>query len=237
VPTFVLYNLIDRILGLDQIDWSKRTRDQQAKSRAEAEKRRKEADKDRKLDTTPSHPLEDYAGNYEHPAYGTISVVKGEGGLNMKTGVVEGPLVHYHYDVFELNAMLLGRDFKQKVSFATDVKGQIASLSVRLEPLAKEIVFTRAAEKKMAEKGFLEKFVGVYELSGVEVQVALRGDKTLTLTVPGQPEYELVPSRGTEFNLKDLPDYSVEFKTDAGGAVTEVVFRQPNGTFTAIKKK
>jgi CubicO group peptidase (beta-lactamase class C family) len=236
VPTFVLYNLIDRILGLDQIDWSKRTRDQRAKGRAEAEKRQKEGDKGRILNTTPSHPLGDYAGDYEHPAYGTISVVQGEGGLRMKTPVVEGPLVHYHYDVFELDALLLGQEFKQKVSFATDLKGRIASLSVRLEPLAKELVFTRAAGKEMAEKGFLEKFVGVYELSGVQVQVALRGDKTLSLTIPGQPEYELVPSRGTEFNLKGLPDYSVEFKTDAGGAVTEVVFRQPNGTFTAKKK-
>ena len=76
----------------------------------------------------------------------------------------------------------------------------------------------------------------MYELSGVEVRVAWRGDKTLSLTIPGQPEYELVPSRGTEFNLKGLPDYSVEFKADAGGAVTEVVFRQPNGSFTAKKK-
>ena|GEM_PF-39472 len=236
VPTIIMYNLIDRILGLEEIDWSKRTRDQQAKRREEAEKRQKEADKDRILNTTPSHPLEDYAGEYEHPAYGTISVAKGEAGLSLKTPVVEGPLVHYHYDVFELDAQLLGRDFKQKVSFATDLKGRIASLSVRLEPLAKELVFTRAAEKKMAEKGFLEKFVGVYEFSGVEVRVALRGEKTLSLTIPGQPEYELVPSRGTEFNLKGLPDYSVEFKTDAGGVVTEVVFRQPNGTFTAKKK-
>jgi hypothetical protein len=236
VPTFVLYNIIDRVLGLDQIDWSKRTRDQQARGRAEAEKRRKEGDKDRVLNTTPSHPLEDYAGEYEHPAYGTISVAKGEAGLSMKTPVVEGPLVHYHYDVFDLNAMLLGREYKQKVSFATDLKGRIASLSVRLEPLAKELVFVRAAEKKAAEKGFLEKFVGVYELSGVEVQVALRGDKALSLTVPGQPEYELVPIRGMEFQLKGLADYSVEFKTDAGGAVTEVVFHQPNGTFTAKKK-
>jgi len=98
---------VDRILGLEEIDWIKRTKDQQAKSRAEAEKRQKEGDKGRILNTTPSHPLEDYAGDYEHPAYGTISVVQGEGGLRMKTPVVEGPLVHYHYDVFDLDALLL----------------------------------------------------------------------------------------------------------------------------------
>jgi hypothetical protein len=42
--------------------------------------------------------------------------------------------------------------------------------------------------------------------------------------------------KGTEFNLKGLQGYSVVFKTDAAGIVTEAVFHQPNGTFTAKKK-
>jgi hypothetical protein len=236
LPTIVLYNIIDRILGLDQVDWNKRTRDQINKAKAEAEKTKKEANKDRKLNTRPSHPLEDYAGDYEHPAYGTISIVKDGDALKIKTSVLEGSLSHYHYDVFEMNAELLGRDFKQKVSFAADLKGNIASVSMQLEPAVKDIVFTRVAEKKMTEKSFLEKFAGQYELSGVEIKVALKGEKTLSLTVPGQPDYELVPYRGTEFNLKGLQGYSIEFKTNAAGAVTEAVFHQPNGTFTAKKK-
>ena len=88
----------------------------------------------------------------------------------------------------------------------------------------------------MTEKSFLEKFVGQYELSGVEIKVALRDEKTLSLTAPGQPDYELVPYKGTEFNLKGLQGYSLVFKTDAAGIVTEAVFHQPNGTFTAKKK-
>ena len=236
VPTIVLYNIIDRILGLDQVDWNKRTRDQANKAKAEAEKAKKEADKDRKLNTRPSHPLEDYAGDYEHPGYGTVSIIKDGDALKIKTSVLEGPLSHYHYDVFEMNAELLGREFKQKVSFASDLKGNIADLSLHLEPSVKDIVFTRAAEKKMTEKSFLEKFVGQYELSGVEIKVALRDEKTLSLTAPGQPDYELVPYKGTEFNLKGLQGYSLVFKTDAAGIVTEAVFHQPNGTFTAKKK-
>ena len=61
---------------------------------------------------------------------------------------------------------LYGTDLKQKVSFTTDLKGNIASLSVQLEPAVKDIVFTRAAEKAMMEKSFLEKFVGEYEIQG-----------------------------------------------------------------------
>jgi CubicO group peptidase (beta-lactamase class C family) len=236
VPPIVSYNIIDRLLGLDQVDWNKRTRDDIAKGKAEDEKARKEEDKDRKLDTRPSHPLADYAGDYENPAYGTFSVVKDGEGLKLKTPLLEGPLSHYHYDVFELKALILGTEMKSKVAFANDLKGNIASFSVQLEPSVKDIVFTRAADKGMSEKGFLEKFVGTYILSGAEVNVVLREGKGLVLTVPGQPEYELVPYRGTEFNLKGVEGYSVEFKQDAAGAVTEALVHQPNGTFPAKKK-
>jgi len=236
VPGIVLYDIVDRLLGLDQVDWNKRIKDQIAKGKAEDEKGEKEAEKDRKLNTQPSHPLVDYAGDYENPGYGTVSVVKDGDSLKMKTPVLEGPLSHYHYDVFELKAMLLGTELKSKVAFATDPKGNIASLSVQLEPTVKDIVFTRAADKGMTEKGFLEKFVGTYILSGAEVKVVLHEGKGLVLNVPGQQDFELVPYRGTEFNLKGLQGYSVEFKQDAAGVVTEVIFHQPNGTFTAKKK-
>jgi hypothetical protein len=236
LPPIVSNNIIDRLLGLDQVDWNKRTRDDITKGKAEDEKAKKEEDKDRKLDTRPSHPLADYAGDYENPAYGTFSVAKDADGLKLKTPLLEGPLSHYHYDVFELKALILGTEMKSKVAFANDLKGNIASFSVPLEPSVKDIVFTRAADKGMSEKGFLEKFVGTYILSGAEVNVVLREGKGLVLTVPGQPDYELVPYRGTEFNLKGVEGYSVEFKQDAAGAVTEVLVHQPNGTFPAKKK-
>ncbi|MFB0518419.1 MAG: serine hydrolase, partial [Acidobacteriota bacterium] len=59
---------------------------------------------------------------------------------------------------------------------------------------------------------------------------------TLILVVPGQPEYELVPYKGTEFNIKTLPGYSIEFVMDDSGLVTEAKLIQPNRVFTAKKK-
>ncbi|HVP49714.1 MAG TPA: serine hydrolase [Candidatus Bathyarchaeia archaeon] len=236
LPPIISNNIVDRLLGLDEVDWNKRTKDAMAKAKAEEDKAKKEGDKDRKLNTVPSHPLADYAGDYENPAYGTFSVLVDGEGLKMKTPGLEGPLSHYHYDVFELKAMILGTELKSKVAFASDLKGNIASLSVQLEPSVKDIAFTRAADKGMMEKEFLEKFVGTYVLSGAEVKVSLREGKGLILSVPGQPDYELVPYRGTEFKLKGVEGYSVEFKQDAGGAVTEALVHQPNGTFPAKKK-
>jgi hypothetical protein len=163
-----------------------------------------------------------------------IKVFKAGAGLKTKFNSLEGDLKHYHYDVFEI----AGEDEvgNRKVSFSTDLKGNINSLSVQLEPSVKEIVFSRIASKAMSEKSFLEKFAGLYDFGGVVATVALKDDQTLTLTVPGQPVYELVPYRGTEFNLKGLPGFSLEFRLDASGRVTEMVSRQPNGSFTAKKK-
>lgn len=235
-PPIVAYAIIDRLLGLEQVDWNKRTRDAGAAAKAQAEKAQKEEDKDRKPGTRPSHPLVDYVGDYENPGYGTVSVLQDSEGLKMKTFLADGPLSHYHYDVFELKALFGGEELNAKVAFAFDPKGNITGLSIPLEPSVKDIVFTRAADKGMMEKGFLEKLVGTYVLPQTEVKITLRDGKTLIGSVPGQPDYELVPFKGTEFNFKGMAGFSVEFKLDAAGMAVEIVIRQPNGTVSAKKK-
>jgi hypothetical protein len=88
----------------------------------------------------------------------------------------------------------------------------------------------------MTEKNFLERFTGEYELFGMPLTVALKGDTTLMVALPGQQDYELVPRKGTEFSFKGLSAYSIEFKSDPSGAVTEALLTQPGGVFTARKK-
>ena len=48
-----------------------------------------------------------------------------------------------------------------------------------------------------------------------------KGDKTLYISVPGQPEYELEPYEGTTFNLKVLSGFSLGFIMDESRKVTE----------------
>ena len=67
---------------------------------------------------------------------------------------------------------------------------------------------------------------------GIVVAITLKSENTLIVIIPGQPEYELVPYKGTEFNLKDLQGYSVEF-TEENGKIAKLVFKQPNGNFEA----
>jgi CubicO group peptidase (beta-lactamase class C family) len=234
LPSIVAYNALDRLLELDQIPWNKRIKDQRDKANEEAEKAKKEKDKDRKLNTKPSHPLGDYAGDYEHPGYGVLAIKKEGDRLKGAFNSISFEVKHYHYDIFEMSNEFL--DMTEKVSFFTDNKGNISSLSVQLEDSVEAIVFTKMPEKKMKERSFLEKFVGEYLLGELTVTISLRGDNKLVLFVPGQPKYELVPYKGTEFNLKNLAGYSVEFIVDKAGKVTEAKVTQPNGVFTAKKK-
>jgi CubicO group peptidase (beta-lactamase class C family) len=135
------YNILDRLLGLEPVDWMQRVRDDAARAVAAAEKAKPDRDKDRKLGTAPSHPLADYAGIYEHPAYGTITV--GLDGDALKADYHQRVFVldHYHYDVFRMRNDWMGAEYK--VEFDTGLKGDIVSLSVPFEPSVKDIIFVR----------------------------------------------------------------------------------------------
>ncbi len=234
LPQILSYTLLDRLLNLPEIPWNQRFKDEAKKAREQAEKRRKERLEGKKEGTQPSHPLDEYVGDYEHPGYGVISVVKEGNQLRARFHGFEFKLNHFHYDVFITeNRSLIG---EQKLSFQTDLSGNIASLAIQLEPAVKELIFTRQPEKKMKEKSFLEQFCGEYEVQGTVVKVYLKGENSLAIQSSGQPEVELLPYRGNEFNLKNLPNFSVEFIKDEKGAVIEPLFKQPNGVFRAKRK-
>jgi dipeptidyl aminopeptidase/acylaminoacyl peptidase/CubicO group peptidase (beta-lactamase class C family) len=236
VPTIVTRNVYDRLLGLDQIAWNNRIKQVQATALAAQAAAKKAAAGDRKDGTQPSHALADYAGSYEHPAYGRIKVAVDGSALTISAANTTRPLSHFHYDIFETPEDSDGRFDRTKVSFLYNKKGDIDRVTMSLEPAVADIVFTRIADDSMRQRSFLEPLAGDYQIIFQTVSVALRGEHTLTLTVPGQPTYELVPTRGTSFDLKGLNGYSVTFKKDASGAVTEAVFQQPNGNFVAKRK-
>jgi CubicO group peptidase (beta-lactamase class C family) len=236
VPTIVAYNIFDRLLGLDLAPWNQRYLEQEKKGKESEEEAKKKGYTPRKTGTHPSHDLTDYTGAYQSPGYGTITIALEGEGFKMTLNKLSSPLRHFHYDVFEFPENPLDPLEKMKVMFFTDVKGDISSLSIPLEPNVKEIVFTRIAERQMFERSFLEPLTGQYELPGTTLTIALKGDKTLVAILPGQPERELIPVRGTTFDLQGLSGFSIEFKKDASGRVTEAVIYQPGATFVVKKK-
>ena len=233
VPTFVTRGVYDRLLGLEPIDWAVRTLEQQKKSEQSAQEAENKGYTRRQQGTSPSHDLADYAGRFEHPGYGTVTVECDGSLLRLTTsGGLGAPLEHFHYDIFQTTDEQLGQ---RKVTFSYDQHGHIDRLAIPFEPAVDDIVFSRVSDESMRQREFLEPLVGKYVLGTATITVAFKDDRTLTLTVPGQPTYELVPRRDTLFNLKGLNGYSVTFKYDASKAIHEVVFFQPNGTFVATR--
>jgi CubicO group peptidase (beta-lactamase class C family) len=234
LPLIVTYNAIDRLLGLEQVPWGQRFMKDHLEFKQGQEKGEQKSAADAVPGTTPSHPLDAYTGDFAHPAYGTIAVAQRDDRLLATINGVARPLAHYHYDIFELK--IEEWDLPLKLSFATNARGDIESFAAPLEPAVADIVFTRTPHSQMTEKRFLERFVGEYELMETPMTVALKGENALVLSWPGEPAQELVPYKGTEFRLKDLSGFSIEFRSDATGAVVEALLTQPWAVLTARKK-
>jgi len=227
---FYIYELL---LGLEEIDWNGKLKSFVDKMRGEAKKAKDQSASDRQPDTQPPHPLAAYAGDFEHPGYGVLSVKEADAKLTATYNQIDMPLTHYHYDTFE--GAPEGIEMSFKFQFHLDLKGNVEKVSLQLEPSVAPGVFTRMADASLKNKTFLAQFVGEYELMGMMVTVTLRGEDALLASIPGQGDVILEPYQGTTFNLKGMPGFSFEFVQE-NGAVTEVKITQPNGTFTAKKR-
>lgn len=85
-------------------DWSKEFLELYGGLEKQATAASEKAEKERVLNTKPSLPLADYAGNYSHPLYGKATVSLGsDGRLVVKGNTAESAynLDHWHFDTFK----------------------------------------------------------------------------------------------------------------------------------------
>jgi hypothetical protein len=217
------------------LPWFDRFKELEAKGKKQEEEAKKSKPTDRKSATHPSHNLADFAGEYQNAGYGTIKMAVKRDALELSLNKLGPfPLEHYHYDIFQVPEESDSVAAGEKFQFEMNKKGDIDRITAALEPsLGEDIVFTRAPGK--ISKDVLQKLAGDYLLAEQTVNFVLVGD-VLRLTVPGQPQYELIPGKELSFDVKGLPGFSIDFQMDAAGKVTEAVFNQPNGVFHAKRK-
>lgn len=224
---------IDRIAGLSETDWNKKLLEPLNKAKETQKENDSKPDLNRVEGTTPSHKMSDYTGKYTHPAYGEIEITGKDDKLGVNFHWLNAMFKHYHYDVF-INSE--DDEFgKMKITFHTSDKGEINKVSAPLQDGVKDIEFTRVVKVVKTEKNDLLKYTGEYEISGMTIKIALRGETTLMMSVPGQPDYELIPVGNEAFNIKGLDGYSTKFVVD-GDKATDLILNQPNGVFTAKRK-
>jgi hypothetical protein len=148
-PHILANHVFDRVCGREPAPWLDRFREQRRKFAAQQNVDRQAGKASRRPDAPPRRDLADYAGDYEHPGYGRIAITHAAGKLHWAFRGMSEPLVHRHYDMFELpeaprspGGLLPGQ---LALSFSADREGNVASVAVPFEPLVKDIAFTRIA--------------------------------------------------------------------------------------------
>ena len=218
-------NIYDRMLGLEQTPWHERVfADYVAGKKANRESSKKQGS-DKIAGTSPSHPIEEYAGEFEHPAYGIIKINVEGNSLRFNFHGIDLPLAHFHYDRFDTEQHPL--DGKWSVNFSTNPLGEIDKVLMALDE--SEVSFTRKPDQKLYDPSELQKYVGKYTTpAGGAVEVKNPDGKTLYILFAGQPQYELVPSKEGKFRFKAFSDTSVEFVADVNG-VSGFKLTDPSG--------
>ena len=100
VTEVVARTVLDRALGLPAEDWVKFHKDAFTLGEINLATANLKREKDRKLHTAPSLTIDQYAGRFDHKAYGTATVTAAGGKLELKWGRLTFRLDHYHYDTF-----------------------------------------------------------------------------------------------------------------------------------------
>lgn len=240
VPSIVRNILSDRMLKVSRTNWSKEIKDRRDKNEKEQAAAGKAKEDNAVKGTRPSHPMTDYTGRFEFKGYGPFDVMFRNDSLYAVFKLQRAWLRHRHFDVFDAFPVRDGKAdtanmLDTKFNFSGNDMGEIASVSLKLEPTLDAFVFTRANKAVPLDESTLSRYVGSYELAGVIARFYIKG-KGLALTVPGQPEYDLVFAGHDKFTLKNLAGFRVEF-VETAGKYSEAVFVQPNGTFRAKRKE
>jgi len=224
----VAYRVLDELLGLEPLDWFsdfKARFDAIMAGVGEARTARRVVP-----DASLPRPLEAYAGEYEHPGYGTLTITLEEGTLRPHLGTMDLSLSHRHYETFDLEWHELGDLRAFPLMFGSDPDGDITDLTVPFEPSVDALKFSRLPDARGKDPEVLRRLAGPYTMGPIEILVAQRNDQVLTVTAPGAPPFALQPVRGLRFEVKGQPGITAEFELDQAGDVVRLVV-QPLGIF------
>ena len=231
LPSTISYNIYDRLLGLEQTDFNGRRLQNRIEGKEAGKKAREKAGSDKIANTKPSHPLEDYQGKYEDPAYGILNIgLKGQE-LEFDFHNIVLPLEHFHYERFDTpDDQIYG---KYSVNFSVNPKGDIHTAMVSLDE--SEVSFIKKPDESLSDPITLIKYAGNYELAGTIIEIVLKKEGVLIAKIPGQPAYTLVPYKLHEFTFKEFSDSTIKFVLD-GDKVKMMQSISPGGTYDYIKK-
>lgn len=219
LPQALMYKIFDSYLGAPSRDWSSEMLKVVKGLEEQAKTTEKKSEAERVKGTSPSLPLDRYAGTYQSEMYGEAKVGFENGKLITRFGPnFTGDLEHWHFDTFRViwRDRMQGKGF---VSFRLNKQGKVDELNI--ETLSD---FTRVPDPPetttsvVLGEADLKKFVGKYAMASppLEISVELVGNG-LKASVPGQPVYSLSPVAANRFRLDGAPNgFFAEFEIAEG---------------------
>lgn len=224
-PEAIAYRVFEEVLGLEPLPWGDRYLEiEQAATTGTKDTRERSVA--RSKDARPTHSLDEYAGAYVHPGYGTISFSVEGDELVADLHDLDVTLKHRHYNVWD--ALEPSLDLSIPFLFAIDLEGEIASVQAGLEPTVDPIVFDKQPDPTLSDPAFLKRLTGAYSFGPYELTVDLRDT---SLRVSGTlGSFELVPRLGLRFEAAGHSEVGFEFVLDDEGAARELVV-EPVGVF------
>ena len=227
----ITYNIYERFTGCDLTPWSEREFKDAKEAKINNKNGRIKSGIGRVPGTRPSHPLEDYVGQYENPAYGMIQISKMDTSLKFYFHHIELPLYHFHYDRFdspndEENGLW-------SLNFTTNPEGLIDGLYLSLDE--NQATFVRKIDTSLTNPNILLTYTGKYVYAGTVFKIEM-ADKSLILDLPGKPHYQLLPEKQHVFKVKEFPDLTIEFEL-YNGEVVALIQTDPSGVYRSEKQK
>lgn len=142
-PYVISYNIYDRLLGLKPIPWGDRFENMKREAAAKLKEAYQKAESERKKDTKPSHKLEDYVGEYTHPAYGTMKITKNGENLSFEYRIFKNNMIHQQYDTFITDSNQPFNNMGLQLNFLMNEKGDIDHLTIPIQEGVDDIVFVK----------------------------------------------------------------------------------------------
>jgi CubicO group peptidase (beta-lactamase class C family) len=227
--TIIGYNLVDRLLGLEQTDWNGRRLADHIKGKELSQKARSQVGFDHVEGTSPTHTKRDYVGTFTNEAYGDFEVDYKNDSLYFNFRNTTLTLTHYHYNRFDTPD---DEDFgKWSINFRINPQGEISAAVVSIDE--GQVTFNKKPDESLASPEVLNQYAGKYEFAGSEFEIKLKDNK---LTMLGTTDDILIPYKKDIFKVEKFDDLQIEFITE-NNMVSGLKYKTHSGIYECKKIK
>lgn len=223
----IMYNLVDRLLDLDQTDWNGRRLADHIKRKEAGHDARDLAGYDHVDGTSPTHSLDNYIGIFSNEAYGEFIISYENDSLFFNFRKTILPLNHYHFNRFDTPN---DEDFgKWSINFNISPQGEISTAVVSIDE--GQVIFTKKPDEWLSQIEVLNKYAGKYEYAGSKFEVKVKDGK---LTILGTTDDVLIPYEKDVFKVEKFDDLQIEFIVK-DEIVVGLNYKQPTGVYECKK--